>query len=510
MIRINTSLGIASVVLALLVASDSAFAQKTPGYNNKIPPQIMTPDSVETRIGTLEFFDGMPSKKTVETVYDNLDLLRGVEVFLNCVPPASLEAMRRGNIELGATKSNRVAIFETLMDSNSLFLTANTDTVYAMTFLDLKTDGPTVVEIPPGCGPGTVNDAWFRFVIDMGAPGPDKGKGGKYLILPPDFKEEVPKGYFVGRSTSYANWLILRGFLVDGKPDTATKMFKDGLKIYPLKVAKNPPAMVFENTSGNSVNTVHANTFAFYEELNAVIQREPIEMIDPETRGLLASIGIQKGKPFEPNARMKKILTEAAAIGNATARAIWLKPRDKSAYLYENSGWYKVFLGGSYQWLKDGGKGGRYQDARTLFFYAATVNTPAMAAKMVGKGSQYAFNATDRNGEYLDGRKNYKLNIPADVPAKDFWSVVVYDPQTRCELQTSQPFPSRNNKRDDLIVNSNGSVDLYFGPKPPKGKERNWVQTTPGKGWFVLLRLYGPLEPWFDKTWRPGEFEVIE
>lgn len=510
MIRINTNLNIASVLLALLVASGSAFAQKTPGYNNKIPPQIMTPDRVETRIGTLEFFDGMPSKKTVETVYDNLDLLRGVEVFLNCVPPASLEAMRRGNIELGVTKSNRVAIFETLMDSNSLWLTANTDTVYATTFLDLKTDGPTVVEIPSGCGPGTLNDAWFRFVIDMGAPGPDKGKGGKYLILPPDFKEEVPEGYFVGRSTSYVNWIILRGFLVDGKPDAATKMFKDGLKIYPLKTAKNPPAMVFVNASGNPANTVHANTFAFYEELNEVIQREPIEMIDPETRGLLASIGIQNGEPFEPDARMKKILTEAVAIGNATARAIWLKPRDKSAYLYKNSGWYMVFLGGNYQWLKDGGRGGRYLDARTLFFYSATVNTPAMAAKMVGKGSQYAFNATDKNGEYLDGSKNYKLNIPADVPAKDFWSVVVYDPQTRCELQTSQPFPSRNNKRDDLIVNSDGSVDLYFGPKPPKGKERNWVQTVPGKGWFVLLRLYGPLEPWFDKTWRPGEFELIE
>jgi len=133
-----------------------------------------------------------------------------------------------------------------------------------------------------------------------------------------------------------------------------------------------------------------------------------------------------------------------------------------------------------------------------------------MALKMVGKGSQYAYNATDKDGNYLDGSKTYKLNIPKDVPAKDFWSVVVYDPQTRSELQTSQNFPSRNNKRDKLLENKDGSVDLYFGPKAPKGKESNWLETVPGKGWFVLLRLYGPLEPWFDKTWRPGEFELMD
>jgi hypothetical protein len=133
-----------------------------------------------------------------------------------------------------------------------------------------------------------------------------------------------------------------------------------------------------------------------------------------------------------------------------------------------------------------------------------------MAAKMIGKGSQYGFNATDKDGNYLDGSKTYKLNIPRDVPAKDFWSVVVYDPQTRSELQTNQEFPSKNNKKDDLDVNADGSVDLYFGPKAPAGHEKNWIETVPGKGWFALIRLYGPLEPWFDKTWQPGEFELME
>ena len=501
---------IGCVVAATILSANRSFAQATPGYNNKIPSKIMTPDKVQTRIGTLKFFDGMPDKKTVKLVYDHLDFLRGVEVFLNSIPAASLEAIRLGNVTLGVKRFNQVAIFETLMDSNALWLTANTDTVYASTFLNLAKDGPMVVEIPAGCGPGTVNDAWFRFVVDMGIPGPDQGKGGKYLILPPDYDGEEPKGYFVARSSSYVNWLILRGFLVDGKPDAATKMFKDGLKIYPLKDAANPARMEFINTSGISHNTVHANTFTFYEEINDVIQREPIDMIDPETRGLLAGIGILKGTPFEPDERMKKILTDSAAVGNATARAIMFDQREPGTYLYEGSRWFTPFIGRSYRWLRDGGKGGRYLDARSMFFYGATVNTPAMAAKMVGKGSQYAYCARDKSGDYLDGSKIYRLHIPADVPAKDFWSVVAYDPQTRCMLQTDQPFPSKNNKKDDLVANKDGSVDLYFGPKAPSGQEKNWVQTVPGKGWMVLIRLYGPLEPWFDKTWRPGDFELVE
>ena len=500
--------------------------QSSPGYNNKIPDNIMTPDKLKTRIGVLEFFDGLPDEATVQKAYDNLDFMRGVEVFLNFIPATSIEGLRLGMAEMGAKKPNQVLILDKLMDSDPLFLTANTDTVYALVFFDLERDGATVIEIPPKTGPGTVNDAFFRFVTDMGIPGPDRGKGGKYVILPPDYKGELdpPEGgmeaemeiagkeqkVFVSKSRSYNNWLILRGFLVDGKPDVANKTFKEGMKVYPLSQAKKPPKMEFISGSGKPWNTIHANTFEFYEELAHVLDKEPVSLIDPELRGLAAAIGIQKGKKFAPDARMKKILTEAVAVANATARAIWLRPRDKSAYFYENSGWYTGFVGGDYQWLIDGGKGGRYLDARTLFFYSATVNTPAMALKMVGKGSQYAYNATDKDGNYLDGSKTYKLNIPKDVPAKDFWSVVVYDPQTRSELQTSQNFPSRNNKRDKLLENKDGSVDLYFGPKAPKGKESNWLETVPGKGWFVLLRLYGPLEPWFDKTWRPGEFELMD
>ena len=262
------------------------------------------------------------------------------------------------------------------MDSNPLYLTGNTDTVYCMVFLDLQADGPTVLEIPPGMGPGTVDDAFFRFVIDLGAPGPDAGKGGKYLILPPDYKGAVPKDkkdggeYYVAKSTSYVNWVPLRGFLVDGKPDAAVKMFKEGFKVYPLSKAANPPKMEFISGSKLPINTVHANDIEFYHELDHVIQKEPIGFLDPELRGLAASIGIVKGKKFAPDERMKKILTDAVAVGNATARAISFRDRDRRVDIYPNSQWQSLSLATDYQWLDKDAEGARNLDARTKFFYA--------------------------------------------------------------------------------------------------------------------------------------------
>ena len=402
-------------------------------------------------------------------------------------------------------------IYDDLMDSNSLFLTGNTDTVYALAMLELDRDGPTVVDIPPGCGPGTVDDAWFRFVVDMGAPGPDRGQGGKYLILPPGHEGPVPDGYFVARSTSYVNLVCLRGFMVDGSTEAASQMFRTGVKIYPLGRSDDPPPMEFINGSGQVCNTIHANTFEFYEELHRVIDREPVEIIDPETRGLIASVGIRKGRPFAPDPHLRAILVDAVAVANATARTLFFQTKVADNFLYEGSYWKRGFFGGNYQFLLDGDEGGgeRNLDARTALFYMATLNTPAMTMKMVGAGSQYAWGDRDSSGEYLDGAESYRLTLPPNVPAKNFWSVVVYDPQTRSELQTGQPLPSKSSQTGDLTENADGSIDLTFGPDAPEGLASNWTQTVPGKGWFALLRLYGPLEPWFDQTWRPGEFEKI-
>jgi hypothetical protein len=482
----------------------------TPGFNHEMPESLLTPDSVETSIGTLEFFDGLPTEKTTEMLYNNLERIRGTEAFLNFVPAASLEALRTGLVSMGVSAANDCVLFDRLMTSDSLFLTGNTDTVYAACILDIERDGPTVVEVPAGAGPGTVNDAFFRFVVDMGAPGPDRGKGGKYLILPPDYQGEIPDGYFTAVSPSNVNFLILRGFLKDGKPDAPDAMWRNGLKVYPLAMVEKQPSMNFISGTGNQSNTIHANNYEFFEEIDTVIQREPIDFLDPELRGLLASIGIQKGKKFVPDANTKKILTDAVAIGNATARALTFDSRSETIKIYKDKQWFVAFDGGDYQWLRDKGNGGRDLDARTVFFYIATVNTPAMVLQMVGVGSQYALSARDAAGEYLDGSENYKLTLPADIPAKDFWSVVVYDPQTRSMLQTEQPYPSKNNERNkDLVTNPDGTTDIYFGPKAPAGKEANWIATVPGKAWFLILRLYGPLQSWFDQSWQPGDIEKL-
>ncbi|MBL4797599.1 MAG: DUF1254 domain-containing protein [Oleispira sp.] len=535
-IRLKTITTILAISVSLSAIPYSHATTPTPGFNQSIPTEIMTPNKVETSIGDLNFYDGIPTKETLKKVYDNLDFIRGVDVFLNFIPANSVEGIRIGMKSLGVDDSNKILIFDNLMDSNPLFLTGNTDTVYAAAMLDLEKDGVTVVEIPAGAGPGTVNDAFFRFVVDMGAPGPDAKKGGMYIILPPDYKGDfkptlngmqdrgkdtrvsikvggVDKKVWIAQSTSYSNWLILRGFLKDGKPDHASNMWRTGLKVYPLAKAANPPKMKFINGSGKFFNTVHANSYKFYEEIWHVIQKEPISFLDPELRGQLSAIGIEKGKPFEPDARLKTILQDAVAVGNATARSIAFKSRDKEAIMFEGKQWFTGFIGRDYRWLKNEGNGGRNMDARTLFFYLATVNTPAMALQIPGIGSNYALTTGDKNGDILYGEKTYKVTLPADAPAKDFWSMVAYDPQTRSELQVpgGSLYPSKNNKRDQLIYNKDGSVTLYFGPKPPQGTPKaNWTETTPNKAWFAMLRLYGPLQPWFDKTWQPSDFELVK
>jgi hypothetical protein len=476
-----------------------------PGYNTPIPESITTPDRVQTSIGELRFADGVPTRETADRLFDHLDFMRGVEAFLNCVPAASLEALRRGMADSGVDACHKARITDRLLDSNPLFLTGNTDTVYAIGMLDLERDGATVIEVPPRSGPGTVDDAWFRFVIDLGAPGPDRGAGGTYLIVPPGYDGERPDGWFVAESPSAVNLVILRGFLVDGKPDAAVQSFETGVRIYPFSQRNDPPPMEWDSISGREVNTVHSNDLSFYSEVAEVIRREPIDVIDAETRGLLASIGITKDSPFAPDDRMRRILTDAVAVGNGTARAMGFRSREPEFHLYEDRRWVNPFPGGDYRFLRDDGAGGRYLDARTTFFYLATVSTPAMALKMVGKGSQYALATVDVNDDPLDGAKTYRLRLPADVPAADFWSVVVYDPQTRSELQTGQRLPGRNSRRDELTANDDGSVDIVFGPDEPSALASNWVQTVAGKGWFVLLRLYGPLRPWFDGVWKPGD-----
>ena len=254
-------------------------------------------------------------------------------------------------------------------------------------------------------------------------------------------------------------------------------------------------------------NTVHPNDVTYYDEINHLIQEEPADALDPETTGLIAAIGIVKGQEFTPDARMQAILTDAAAVANATARANLFRTREAAMFYYPEASWFNPFVGGSYVFERNGA---RLLDPRTAFFYFATGITPAMAAAKVGAGSQYACNALDSDGNYLDGGKTYTLHLPPNHPSRGFLVGRRLRPPDPLELQTDDPFPSVNSQPGTVEPNEDGSVDLWFGPEAPAGQEGNWVQTVPGKGWFGILRLYGPGEAWFEKTWRPGNIELVE
>jgi hypothetical protein len=527
-------------VCAILAAPVYVDAQPNTG----IPLSITTPDKAESRLGTLEFKDGAPSKATVEKVYDNLDYTYAFRAFVDTMQGVSIHSLRKGLLSIGV-KDNEVIVFSDLMDARSLFLTANADTVYAIGGLDL-TKGPMVLEVPPKLL-GAIDDHWFRWVVDIGLPGPDRGEGGKYLILPPGYEGSLPEGgFFVARArTNYVLWFG-RAFLENKKdPRPAIESIKKFTKVYPyepggvgtsiaeflsgkakLGRVTPTPATVFHEGSGKVMNTIPPNDFSFYELLNEVVQQEPATSLDAELMGPLAAIGIVKGKPFAPDARMKKILTDALAVGNATSRSLFMNPRDPSWFYYPNSAWWNYLFVTGYQFetpipqiTPEGAKpfpstGYRTLDARTNFFYGITGITPGMAMRLTGIGSQYLFAAVDANRQYFDGAKTYKVTLPKNIPEANFWSFTLYDNMSRSMLDTPQRYPragSQSYPSPAAEPNTDGSTTIYFGPSQPVGVKRgNWIQTIPGKGWFAILRLYSPLEPFFTKKWRPSEIELVK
>ena len=496
----------ATLAAALLITS-SAVSVAAPAkmkMTTPIPDGIATPDKLETHLGTLTSFDAVPDAATTQKIYDDLDLRRATEAFLAALPIASMAAMETGVRSFGPPNTT-AALFENLMDSKSLWLTPNTVSIYQVAWVELG-DEPMVIETPPKVL-GFINDAWFQYVEDFGNAGPDKGQGGKFLLVPPGYKGDLPSGYHVARSNTYGNWVVWRGFQVNGSTKPAVDATKAKFRIYPLSQKANPPKMNFVNVSGTEHNTIHRMDYGYWEEVNATIQAEPALGLNPEIRGLLASIGIEKGKPFNPDARMKKILTEAAKVGAVTAQALTARPRDQRLYQYPGERVYtNPFIDGRYDFLLDGAT---LLDSRIYMHFYATGITPAMAIKNVGVGSQYLIAYLDKDGNALDGSKTYKIHLPPNVPAKDFWSFTLYDNQTRSMLQTDQRLPAVDSL-GKVKANADGSYDIYFGPTAPKGMEHNWIQTVPGKGWNTIFRLYGPLQSFYDKTWKPSDPELVQ
>jgi hypothetical protein len=290
-------LNLAFSTLALLAFSAVPSNAQQYKYETPMPPGVASPDKVDTSIGTLNLSYGYPDAATVQKIYDNLDASRALQAYLLALPIVNQASMRDTMRKSGPDNQTDV-IWENLVDSRTVELTANDNTVYSFIWLDTH-EGPLVVEIPPKVL-GLIDDFWYRWVADVGITGADRGKGGKYLVLPPGYTGPVPKGYFVVRPSTYGNWMPFRSFLVDGAPKPGVESVKKNLKVYRLADAAKPPAMKFVNASGIPSNFVYPNDYSFWSLLNTVIQEEPSEGSDPTTLGLFASIGIVKGEAVQP------------------------------------------------------------------------------------------------------------------------------------------------------------------------------------------------------------------
>ena len=494
---------VAAIMAAPVVAGTETDMFKSTDKKQTAKDFKPAPDKIETSFGTLEFEGGaFPTEASVQKIYDELDLQRATQAYMDFMPALSLYGIVNSQVrDFGFKTSSDFAVMADFMQPSENYLTGNDVTVYAFATLDLKVDGATVVEIPPGMY-GTADDAAFKYLTDFGATGPDKGKGGKYLFLPPGYKGEVPDGYFVMKSPGYRIWAMMRGFGEVGNGDQAVQWFKERLKVYPLKTGPRDNKVV--NSSGMGANTLTPEDASAFTVLNEIIQHEPKELFSAEERGRLASLGIEKGKPFTPDARMTRIFDQAAKQGVAMSRAIVYASREPEINYWPDRQWEKMFVRNT-EFVKNGNSD---IDARTLWHYQAIVVSPNLLSTTPGVGTSYLTCFRDKNGDYLLGDKTYRLRVPANPPVKRFWAVTAYDPMSRSLLNSGGNITVSSTRGVD--ANPDGSVDLYFGQKAPAGKEKNFIKTDPDKGFFVVFRFYGPLEGYIEKTWVMNDFELID
>jgi hypothetical protein len=450
-------------------------------------------------LGSLTFEDGYATPDTLKKLYDQLDFQRATQSYMRNLLGLNMYGFRLGLArDLGVKTSNELAIFRAT--AVALMLTPNSETLYGTTFLALDHDGPTVVEVGPGVL-GLVNDMWMRPVADMGLAGPDEGKGGKYLFVPPAYTGALPQsGYFIVHQQTYGAWVLLRGLLDPKGNEAPAQALLRQTRIYPYDKRDAAPTMTFVDATGKPFDTTTPGDIRAFEWLSDLVQHEYPQALDPDAAGMLQTIGIDRDKPFKPDDRMHRILDEAAHAGSYMAQAVSFAPRDP-APVREGSYWQAGLTG--YPTFAD--DRATLWDPMIRMGWFATGAAKAMNAPKPGTGSQYVWTYFDNGGQWLRGEISYRLHLPPNPPAKNFWSILVYDNWTRAIHANGQKVAGKNSYDRALAKNADGSIDIYFGPKAPLGKEANWIRTVPGKGWFTIFRLYGPLQAWFDRAWVPDD-----
>ncbi|WP_422731065.1 DUF1254 domain-containing protein [Leclercia pneumoniae] len=466
-----------------------------------------------------------PTVSTTETLLQELTFQRAMQSYLWAMPLLNTAGMRDGAEAMFGTGYNIMPVWGKRLDPRTKITTPNSDLIYGMVFENLAKTGPLVFEAPPGLQ-GIILDFWQRpmpvdgmeFQGDIGLPGPDGGKGGKFLILPPDYKGEIPEGYYVYRSTTNNVFIFLRAFYKDPKDTSpAVNLLKQSV-FYPLGQKEGAKKMEFPDASEKDINMLPRSDFSAFKQLKRIVDEEGTHLAGPDMLGMLASIGIMQNKDFTPSDADQKLLENAAKAAYKTSRAIGFKDNLNGVdlHVFKDRKWLNPVNNVTTRWpnqpadLTWRAKEGGFLDidARTWFFTDYYSISPGMVSMTPGKGAYYMIAFDDKAGKHLDGDKTYHLHLPANIPARLFWSVTLYEAENASGLATSQPFPSLG-KLDNPVQNADGSTDLYIGPKAPEGKEKNWLATAPGRGFFSILRLYVPEEAALDGSWKPGDFEEM-
>jgi len=443
-------------------------------------------------------------EQEAQKLRDELFYQRAIHAYMTMLPALNVIGMRDGSEAAFGSGYNVLPIWKDRMDARCWVPTPNADVIYSMSYLDLKETGPLVVAVPPEII-GMFTDFFQRTITDVGAIGPDRARGGLYVLLPPGYQGHVPDSYFAFESSTYNLFLFFRTVMGKGPDPKHAVAIAERTRIYPLwEEEKNVKPMTFPNGSGKRVDMMYPVDFSYWEKLKKFVDYEPVEAITPELCGVLASIGIIKGQPFELTPTQRKLLEKAVEVAPKMILALRMQTRaDKRNLYYKDRQYERAWAGATAEWMQES-----YLDVnqRATFFQYAYSSAPAMVMRTIGAGSKYPVATRDADGNFLNGSNQYKMHLPAGIPAKAFWAVTLYNITDGTMPETPQLLPSKNSLDESIAKNEDSSVDLFFGPTRPEGTaETNWIQTVDGRDFMAVIRLYGADIAFFDQTWKPDD-----